>query len=88
MQSGAFNKGVIKEMNKHTPRPIVFALSNPTSKSECTPQQAYEWTNGSAFYSSGSPFPPVNFQGKTFIPSQGNNMYIFPGVGLGAVLSG
>ena len=88
MQGGAFTEEVIREMHKHTTHPIIFALSNPTSKSECTPEQAYAWTNGSAVYASGSPFAPVTFNGRHYKPSQGNNMYIFPGVGLGATLSG
>lgn len=87
MQSGAFTEEVIKAMQKHVEQPIIFALSNPTSKAECTPEQVYRWTNGLGIYASGSPFAPVQFNGKTFKPCQGNNMYIFPGVGLGATLS-
>lgn len=86
-QAGAFTKEIIEEMGKHTERPIIFPLSNPTSKAECTAEQAIHWSRGKAVIATGSPFPPVTFEGITHIVSQCNNVYIFPGLGLGALAS-
>lgn len=86
-QPGAFNAEVLHEMAEINERPIVFALSNPTSRAECNAETAYRETNGRALFASGSPFAPVALGDKTFVPRQGNNSYVFPGLGLGAVFA-
>lgn len=86
-QAKAFSQEVIELMSELNERPIIYALSNPTSKAECTAHEAYQWSKGKAIFASGSPFAPVSVMGKTFVPRQGNNSYVFPGIGLGCVVA-
>ncbi|KAL9274439.1 NADP-dependent malic enzyme-like protein [Drosera capensis] len=83
-----FTKEVVEAMAAINEKPLILALSNPTSQSECTAEEAYTWSEGRAIFASGSPFDPVEYKGKTFVPGQANNAYIFPGFGLGLVISG
>jgi len=84
-QAKAFSRPVIEAMARLNERPIVFALSNPTSKAECTAEEAYAWSEGRAIFAAGVPFEPVQWGGKTFVPGQGNNMYVFPALGLAII---
>lgn len=84
---GTFDQAVIEKMSAMNRRPVIFALSNPTSRAECTAEQAYTWSNGRAVFTSGSPFGKVQFEDREFRPGQGNNAYIYPGIGLGALVA-
>jgi malate dehydrogenase (oxaloacetate-decarboxylating)(NADP+) len=85
---GTFTRQAVERMCAHNERPVLFALSNPTSNAECTAEQAYSWSRGRAIFTSGSPFGAVTFEGRQFQPGQGNNAYVFPGIGLGVVVCG
>ena len=84
-QGGAFTEDVVKAMCEVNARPMIFALSNPTSTAECTAKQAYTWSEGKCLFACGSPFAPVAVGNKTFVPRQGNNSYVFPGIGFGCI---
>ncbi len=85
--AGTFTQPVIEKLSALNERPVVFALSNPTSKAECTAEQAYSWSGGRAVFASGSPFGEVTYAGRRYRSGQGNNAYVFPGIGLGVVAS-
>ncbi len=84
---GIFDSSILTKMGKMNARPIIFPLSNPSKNSECTFDDAMKYTEGRVIFASGSPFPEIEHDGKLETPGQGNNMYVFPGIGLGSILS-
>jgi malate dehydrogenase (oxaloacetate-decarboxylating) len=86
-QQGLFDRHILTRMGEHSDRPVILALSNPTAHSECTPEEALRFTGGRALVATGSPFPPVHLRGRQVVTSQCNNLYVFPGVGLGALVA-
>jgi len=87
-QPGAFTESIVREMARHVERPVIMPLSNPSSRSEATPEQLLTWTAGRALIGTGSPFPPISYGERSFVVAEINNSYIFPGIGLGVIASG
>src|SRR5262249_6043893 len=84
-QTGAFTEAIVRAMHRHCARPVVLPISNPTAKAEATPADLLRWTDGAAVFGAGGPLPPGHLRGPTYEIGQGNNAFIFPGVGLGAI---